>query len=58
MKIGLTECLSKYYHNNCIYTPSPPPKLGIIMFGKCKGIIPMSFSAPWDDYKPKNYSLT
>ena len=53
MKICLNVCLSKSYHNNCIYTPIVFKKLEIIVFENWQGISPMGPRAPWSEYKNK-----
>ena len=53
MKIGLTECLSDYDCNNCLYTTTIK-KLDIILFESWKGLNPMNLSAPWYNYENKH----
>ena len=51
MKMGLTDCLYKYYCINYLQTTFF--KLDINMFEKWQGINPMGLSAPWSVYKGK-----
>ena len=53
MKIVLTECLSKYYHNNCLYTLFTNPKIDKIMFENWQGINPIGLIETWSEYKNK-----
>ena len=50
--MGLSECLSKYYHNDCLQTIFNQ-KIDITMFDNFQGIKPMGLSDYWADYRNK-----